>query len=623
MAKNALVIANNSGGQSGSTKEGPENSFAYSRHIDFRKDPNVITILPRTTRASGTTVTGLVTEMIQLPSGKKVAIDSSGGVYEVSTLGVWTKNATTLPSTACGMVYNLSQDTIYISGNLSIHSITNADARFGGTFTVNADAIYHNQDQASVAGHANTYTTTGSINEGATHKLSFTPTIEPLYLVKVWVTTKGSGDLVLTLHDAANNTLGTQTIANASITNGAYNTFTFSSTIRTTSGTNGSTYHFHLTHPSGTAHTIGCSTASSLATADYSTWATRLVHPTNGFHPIYQFLQYYMILNERYVAAWEPISQSEPSKTEFNQHRLTFPSGYECTSGAEYQEYFAIATEKRSADADNEYQTGKIFFWDGTSTTYNFTIDVPDGAPYGMYSSKNVLYYMAGGSWWAWSGGNPVKITQLPNTDTEYTDAGTYIVNYPHTMAIRNSILLAGFPSETSSTSIEHGIYSYGSRSRNYPDSLGYSYTISTGNMTNGTLRIGMVKSFGDKLYVSWRDASNYAVDIVDPHSEPFPTAVWESLIFDNERPDKEKEAVSYTLSFVDLPTGASVTPKYKIDRGDWVAGDTVTSGNTARININKRYREMQLGYTLAATTATPQLIAATFIFEDLASERD
>jgi hypothetical protein len=624
MAKQKLVITNFSGGQSGSPKEGVQNSFAYSRHCDFRKDPNRLTILPKTARESATTVTGLVTDMIKLPSGKRVAIDSVGGVYEVSTLGVWTKHGTTLTNTAYGMVYNLQHDTIYVPGLTAMHSITNADGRFGGTFTPTNSTFTALVDQSGGTS-VNTYTTTGSITETATHKLNFTPTIEPLYSVKVWVTTKGSTHITATLHDSANNTLGTVTVLAANLTNAALNEFVFSTPIRTTAGTNGSQYHVHLTHTSGTASTIGCTTASDVSTASYQSLANRLVDPINNFHPVYEFLQYYLILNERYVAAWEPISQSAPTALEFQQHRLTFPSGYEGTSGAVYNEYFAIATEKRSTSATSEFQTGKIFFWDGISSTYNFILDVPDGAPYSLFSHKNILYYFAGGSWWAWSGGIPVKIFQFPFTDTEFADEAIYFVSNPHMMAVRNTIMLGGFPSETSSTTTEHGIFSYGARMRGYPDAFGYSYTMSTGTRTNGTLRLGMVKSFGDQLYLSWRDDSNYAVDSIGPNSDPFPAATWESLITDHGRPDKTKEGVRLVVTFKPLPTGATVTPKYKLDRNaNWTSGTAATATATSvTLNINQRYSEIQLGLDLVATTATPEILSVTLIYEDLGSERD
>lgn len=620
--KRALVITSHYGGLSGDIKQGTPHSFYYGKHLDFRKKPTGLSILPKAVKESSTTVTGLITDMIQLPSGKMVAIDSSGGVYTRTTAGVWAKNGTTLTSTAAGMSYNLSTDTIFIPGLNNVHTITNADGRFGGSFTVNEEAIGRVADQSATSS-ANTYTTTGSITETTTHMLSFTPTVEPMVAIKIWVTTKGSGDLVVTLHDSANNILATKTVANASLSNGALNEFTFASPVRTlVKTTNAASYHVHITHPSGTASTIGCGTASDFSTARYTTYANRLVSPTNGFHPCINFLNYLLILNERYVAAWEVVKVSSPTVLEFLQHRLIFPTGYEGTSVAQYQEYVAIGAEKRSTSATNEYQDGKIFLWDGVSTTYNQVIDVPEGSPYGLFSSKNVLYYFAGGGWWAWAGGNPVKIKQMPGTDFEYTDAETYMVNYPHTMTVRNGILLAGFPSETNTTEIEHGIYSYGSRDKNYPNSLGFSYSISTGTEKNGTLRIGMVKSFGDKLFIAWRDGASYGIDKIDPSSDPHATATWESLIIDNGKAFEEKMAVKLIIDFEALPTGATITPKYKIDRGSWVTGTAAVAGDTQSVlHINKRYKELQLGIDFVATTVTPEMISIALIYDLLESE--
>lgn len=641
MGKFPIITDIFSGGLAGGLKLGVPNSFANARHLDFRKDAQALTVLPAATKESGSTVTGLVTDMIQLPSGNMVAIDNAGGVYTRSIAGSWAKNATVLPSTSYGMVYNLQHDTIYIPGNTTVHSITNADGRYGGTFTVNAHTFTSSQDQASGTGHANTYTTTGSISEGATNLFSMTPAIEPLHSVKIWVTAKGSGDLTVTMHDPTNAVLGSSTILNANITNGAYNEFVFSTPPRMYVQPNAATYHFHITNPNGTASTIGTKTSSDFSTVDFSSWSNRLVQPQNGFHPVLEFLQYICICNERYLAVWEPISQVAPLPAEFQQHRLTFPSGYQGTGLALYEEYIVVACEQRSSSATNEFQNGKLFLWDGTSTTYNTIVDVPDGAPYGLFSQKNVVYYFAGGTWWAWSGASPVAIFQMPGTDTEYTDASTYFVNYPHSMAVRNKILLGAFPSDSNSTSTEHAVYSFGQRDKNYPNSFGYSYSISTlTRIYDGVnpLNIGMIKNLGDKLFISWRDdsqgANTYGVDKVDPNSNPYSAFTWESLINDFQfisikkrfsRPDKDKEATSLTLTFTPLPSGCTITPKYKINRDvSWEMGTAAVAGDTEiTLNINKRYREIQIGFDGTATTVTPLITSIVLLAEMLPSEED
>lgn len=624
MAKKPLVLQQFHGGQASDLKLGPVNSFYRSRHLDFRKSPTQLTILPRTVKETGTTVTDLITELVQLPSGMIVAIDESGGVYTRSTLGVWAKNGTTLADTAHGMFYNLQQDTIYIPGLSNMHSITNADGRFGGSFTVNSNAFTAQVDLESANGHAQTYSSTGSVSETAANKLEYTPTIEPLYSFKTWVTTKGSGDLVLVVHDGANNVLATTTLANGSITNGAYNEFVFTDPVRMTIG---ATYHFHIYHASGTAHTIGTSTTADFSTADYKTLCNYFVEGNNGFHPAEDFLQYMLIGHERYVAAWEVISQTAPNKLEFLRHRLTFPSGYEVTSMASWGEYKVIACEIRSTSANIELQKGKLFFWDGISSTYDKVIDIPEGAPYSIFSQKDILYWYAGGSWFAWSGGNPVKLQQMPNTDFEYSASNNTLVVYPHMMAVRNSILMGGFPSQTSNTNIEHGVYSFGSRDRGYAESFGYSYSISTGSRTNGTLRIGCIKSFGDKLFISWQDDTSYGVDVVDSSSQPFTSGFLETLVLDDGRPDKTKQADELIITFEALPSGATLTPKYKIDRGSWVLATGTGIGDegdtSVRFNINKRYKEIQVGFDLVATATTPVVTSIVLMRDLLEGEQD
>lgn len=626
MAKQSISINSWIGGLSGDDQEGQPKSFAYSKHLDFRKSPSRLTVLPKTTKDSGSTVTDLITQGIQLPSGKKVFIDLAGGVYTRSTSGTWAKLAGSLGTTAYGMVYNPIHDTIYVPNQYNISTITGADGVYGGTITNSANTFTANQDQSGGT-TANTYTTTGSVNEGATHKLSFTPAVDPLYSIKIYVTTKGTGDLLVTLHDAANNTLATKTVANASLTNGALNEFVFTTPVRLRASPNASTYHVHITHPSGTASTIGTTTASDFSTANYSTWGSRLVNPVNGFHPVVEFLQYYIIGNGNYIAAWEPISQSAPSNTEWNRHRLTFPLGYEVTSMATYSEYLAIACEKKSSSATNEFQDGKIFFWDGTSQGFNFIVDFPEGAPYSIYAKGNQLRWFGAGKLWGWAGDEPFPIQQIENTDSEFSAAATYTVNYPNMITSRNGILLGGYPSETSNTAVEHAVYSYGTRNRLYPESFGYSYTPSTGTILNtgsNNLRIGMVKNFADQLYISWREGSTYGVDLVQNTSSPFASGEWQSLWFDNKRQDKRKLALKLIFTFDALPTGATITPKYRITDTTFTTGTAAVAGDTkVEMNIDVDFTTIQLGFDFVATTTTPTITSMTFTFDDLAHESD
>ena len=89
--------------------------------------------------------------------------------------------------------------------------------------------------------YANTYTLTTAVNEWATHKQTFVPTKSKTTRIWVWVVAKGTGNWTLVVHDASNVVQATATIANASLTNGAFNYFTVPSNV-TALGT----YHFHV-----------------------------------------------------------------------------------------------------------------------------------------------------------------------------------------------------------------------------------------------------------------------------------------------------------------------------------------------------------------------------------------
>jgi hypothetical protein len=61
---------------------------------------------------------------------------------------------------------------------------------------------------------ANSYTApTGAVSEAAaSNLLPFSPDLEPFYSIAVYVKTKGTGNLILTLHDGFNRALATVTI---------------------------------------------------------------------------------------------------------------------------------------------------------------------------------------------------------------------------------------------------------------------------------------------------------------------------------------------------------------------------------------------------------------------------
>lgn len=621
-------------GESQDVKFGAKYQYDYGRHIDVRKKPSGFSVLPGTAKTSAGVVTDLVQDMTQIPSGIRYAVGDSGNVYKVTTAGVWSKEGNLGENGGAGILYRADNDCVYITGQTKVARIKNASTV--PVLDVNwFKGGYSTAITCTLSGGTNTYSVPLVISETPTNMRPFISDIEPLTQIGVKIVAKGTGDWTMTIHDDANNLLGTTTITNANLVSGQVNYFTFSP-IRlfvsvnnfTSSSSGGRTYHFHLTSTVADG-TVADTTAGSLADADMQLYANALIQPNNGLHPIYSFAQLTLIGNEKYVVAYEPL-QDSPTTSDFQRHRLTFPPGYETNGFAQLELYAAITAEKRSSSATQDFQEGKLFLWDATATTYNRFFDIPEGSPESIYSHKNILYLIAGGAVYESSGGQPVKIRTIRNTDSEYSSVADSTHANPHMMTVRRGILLIAYPTSTTNLSLEHVVYGYGAINKQYPVSWTTSYTMSSGSVLNNgsnNLRIGTVQNFGDTLYMSWRDDSStngtYGVDIVNNSSLPAGDFQVQLLYFDNDQPYKEKLSKKALTIFDNLPAGVSLRMWY-ITNNDGVKHYStddgtpyVTSGNVVQINIPKQFIGLQVGLEGTITGPTTPFFRGVYILFD------
>jgi hypothetical protein len=591
------------GGIATDYKVGIKDSHAYSRAIDFRKRPGQMSPLPGTRRFGSNNVKDLIQQIIQTEDGTRYGLGNEGYFYSIDDDDVVVKAK--LDDGAAGMLYRKDLQEMYMTSSTTVS--------YYGKFPnpvidINKYAESASEDDAALlSGGTNTYTLGTSIVESPTTIQEFESDIEPLVRIRVRVASKGTGDWTLTLHDDANNVLATSTVASANISNNADLDFNFSDQIRLYVKPSARTYHFHLTSTVADG-TVYCATTNDLNTCDFSIFADRLVRTNNGVHPIVQFLQYVCICNERYLSVWEPLADI-PSNLEWKRHRLDFGPGYESCGATITDEYIVIACERRSTSDDHDFQEGRLFFWDGLSEQYNFTIEIQEGSPEAIYTYQNLVYMIIGGALYVWAGGkNIIKLRTLLNTDTEFSGITDTTRVYPNMMAVRRNILLLGYPSVTASETIEHGVFSHGSVDKNYPMSFGYNYVLSTKTRLydgSNALRIGCVRNFGDTLYIAWRDDTQpesfkYGVDIVDNTSLPAAEGTWEARAYDGEAVFKMKSARYMKLTCAPLPEGVRIKMKYKVDHGDWVYPDdgVLEAGDTYKIaKIGERNHEIQVGF--------------------------
>jgi hypothetical protein len=617
------------GGQSTDKELGSEAQFYYNRHTDFRKNPSSMTLLPKPANADGGVVVDLVQAMDQLNSGVRYALGDDGWLYKITAAGTWSSVTNIGEDGGAGLLYRSDVDHLYATGQTKVARIPRVSSGSAPQINWFENGV-STCTTCSKSDGMNTYSLATAISEG--DKRSFTSDIEPLYKLGVKIVAKGTGDWTLTLHDDANNVLGAKTVATADLSSNSMNYFVFSSPIRIQRGNNGAgsalTYHFHLTSTVADG-TVATTTPNSLVDCDMELWANALVTTNNGLHPMMQASNLTLIGNGRYVASYEPL-QDSPTTADLNRHRLTLPPGFEVCGFGQKNLMTIVAAEKRSTSG--EFQEGMLFFWDTVAETYNDFWPVPEGSPESMFSHKNVVYFIAGGALYRIRGGDePIKIWTFRNTDSEYSNASDSTHCYPNMMAIRHGVLMIGYPGTTTNLSLEHGVYSLGAITNKFPESFGFSYTTSNGNILNsGTnnLKIGMVKSYGDTMYISWRDDSaspqKYSVDIVNNSSVPAADGTIETLLFDNKQPSKYKNCGYIIATFEDLPADTSVKVKYKIDgEVSWHYSDAKTSGTYLVLPVDKRFLRLEFGVDLTCTGATSPEITSLFAWIDpLRTER-
>lgn len=426
------------------------------------------------------------------------------------------------------------------------------------------------------------YTTTGStyqlptaISESGSNSLSFTPTLDPQKSMAFTVSAPGTGNWTLTIHDLQNNVIATQTILAAQVPASGQIEFIFTTPWRIVIN---KTYHAHLTVSTGTS-TIVSSTHNNFSTGDFFTYYQFLVTDP-VFHPIVRFLNKLVIGNERYLATWDGAS--------YNANLIAFPPNTHVRCIGFWRNFLAIGTwqETTSGSTPNIYDwnSGKIYFWDGISLTFNAQIDVPEGQVNAILGLDSDLYYFAGyqgqlflyqGSYMQESGngrGNIVR--RIPKVQpNEFIDI------YPQALTMWRGLLHFGLAAHASTTQMQRATYSYGAWMAGYPQALSCDYPISTGN-TGSTVSIGATYPVGQTLLQSWNDNGSYGVDQINFNNPAASYAFIEANLQDFDVMWHDKEVLKARADHLPLQTGESITVKYAIDQGQFESTNSLTDSS-------------------------------------------
>ena len=374
----------------------------------------------------------------------------------------------------------------------------------------------------------------------------------------------------------------------------------------------GETHHFHVTTTVADGG-VDTETASDLEGAEFTIQYVPLISTT--FHPMVEFLNGWAVGNEHYIGYFDNAT--------YKPNKIELAPGFEVRSITK-QDEFIVATCFRG-QAFDKAEESRLYYWDGIEPTFNFFTDVKVGVPNALFNFKNTLTGVYGNRGSVYQNDRPFQeiIDEIPKLAR-----GKKVEVYPGAIDTFEGKLVIGYAAATDdSTGLEQGVYQYGSQTDKINPGLAMPFVISTGNTQATNQKISCVKSFGEDLYISWRDDSTFGVDKITAGDSAATTSSWEERIFDNGDPNRDKQAIKVEVKFEALAANQTVTPKYKLDRAASFTNGTAasTTGDTiATAWINTRAKEAEWGFTLASSDGSfPKITGLNFIFDDLSDEAE
>jgi len=336
---------------------------------------------------------------------------------------------------------------------------------------------------------------------------------------------------------------------------------------------------------------------------------------TTDIAPIKAFKEGLAVGHGNYLGWWDGAT--------WDADRLVLPPGLNIRSLEVLNEYLVIGTWRGTSITDNE--EGYLFFWDGTSTTFNYFMPMAEGGCNAMVNTQNRLFSVWGSSGGLYMNYEPfTKVQQIPKMTND-----TYMEVLSGAMTNWKNITYIGVSGNTDNTSLKQGVYSFGSKGIRYPEVLNYCFPISTGTTTGTSLKIGAVKGMGNNLYIGWRDDTSYGVDKVTNSGDPYSSAYMETLIFDDNNTSGDKKITGILATHLPLASGESVQLSYKRDRASsYTDGDANDTENDTETYLpippqSRRFKEWQVKCTIATTgTTTPTITSLGFKYDDLKEEK-
>ena len=587
---------------------GKENNYAFSQGLNIFESPDYVIPARVLTKVSGSTVDGQVYWGADGSpfDTNRYFLDQQGKIYRETSAGTWSTLRTVTGCAGEGLL--VFDNYLYYLQDTDIGRYGPLDGTPSFTDSFSNWWIASQLQTTGGGTGATVYTLPTTISETATNRQTFNADHDPLKTVTMNIAAKGTGDWTITIHDSADNFIWSSTYTNANVNTGDF-VFEFSKPLRLKVD---ESYHIHLTSTVADG-TVNTDTNNDLEGATFTVDYYPLV--SAEFHQTVEFLNGFAFLNEHYIGYFD-LATYEPNKIEL-------APGFEARTVAKIDEFIVVGAWRGQSFAEAE--EARLYFWDGIQPTFNYFSDVKIGAVNALGNFRNNLVGVYGNKGSIQSGNTPFQelVNKIPGIAR-----GKNIEVLPGAIDTFDNKLVIGIAGSTDDgSSLQQGVYEYGSQEDDLPEALNYPFVVSTETTQSTSLKISLVKTFGEDMYVGWRDDTSYGVDKVTAGDNASISGSFEDLIFDNGDPDKQHQAIKVEITFDPLTTGQSVTPKYQLDRsGSFTTGDTVsTTGATkAVVYINARCNESQWGFNWASSSGTfLKIKTMSFIYSDLSEEGD
>lgn len=259
----------------------------------------------------------------------------------------------------------------------------------------------------------------------------------------------------------------------------------------------------------------------------------------------------------------------------------------------------------------NDVTRTAIFRWNTWSVSFTSSDSIEEVGINAFLSADNYCYVSAGqyGNIYVYDG---TALELYKKIQGSYSPSAKNTV-HPDAVANFDGNILFGVSNSTGNPSLE-GVYRIGRHSRNYGWILDLAYPISeraTGALVLSGIEIGSIVVSGQILFVSWKNASAYGVDVLD-------TAKLSGAYFETRamRPDRMTFSTfkEFQMAYNSLPANTALTISFdKNYTGSYTtptssqATDTDRKIITLEEGIEATALQVKVVFT-CATTTTPSL---------------